>query len=305
MRIKLLKLIFIIIIVLFALMGYRCYSLQGPGNNIARATISGHQARIADKPIRGMILDRNAGALAITNTIYNVFADPAEVGDNKKVANTLAPIVGIDAHEISKMITKSTSRRYSVIKTEITEDEKLSIKQAHLGGIGVETGFKRFYPAGEQMANIIGFTGRDHAGLAAMELKFDHLLKGDSGALTFITDSARRPIRLASMAEYATNGTSVMLTIDSAIQNFAYKALEKQLRAYNAEAAIAIVMEPGSGNILAMVSLPGFDPADYSSAAAEPNLMKNRAIIDTYEPGAHRVCSSILPFMADSWRNIN
>lgn len=284
MRIKLLTFIFIVIILLMVGVGYRCYVLQGPGNDEMRETAKGLKARITDRPIRGMILDRNGAALAVTNMVYNVFADPEIIRDNKRVANTLAPIVEIPPHEISKMITKSSSRRYSVIKREISEEEKFHIKQAGLGGIGIETSFKRFYPAGMQCANIVGFTGKEHTGLASLELKFDSILRGDAGAMTFITDSARRPIRLASVAQYATNGTSVMLTIDSTIQDFAYKALERRVREYNAEAGIAIVMQPDTGNVLAMVSLPSFDPTELSGV--DPNYMKNRAIIDTYEPGS-------------------
>ena len=162
MRIRLLTLIFVFIILLMMGVGYRCYVLQGPGNNITRESVKGHRTRIADKPIRGMILDRYGAALAITNTVYNVFADPRTIGrNNKKVANILAPIINIDAHEISKMITKSSNQGYSVIKREISEEEKFHIKQAGLGGVGIE--------AGVPVAGVVLGAGEDALLLHALD----------------------------------------------------------------------------------------------------------------------------------------
>ena len=131
---------------------------------------------------------------------------------------------------------------------------------------------------------MIGFTSADNRGLTGIELEYDKDLAGSAGRNVFIADAFRRPIRLKQHDADVIDGVGIILTLDSTIQQFARAELLEQYQNYRAESAIAIVAEPKTGAILAMVSLPDFDPAHFNTA--DPNTLRNRAITDQFEPGS-------------------
>jgi len=230
-----------------------------------------------------MILDRNGNKLAVTNSTDIVFADSATVKDHKAMCNMVAPVLGIAANELSAMITQSVSKRYVKLAEDISESQKKQIKEMNLSGIGIHPGWKRFWPNGRQTSHLIGFTGKDETGLAGLELKYENMLKGKAGTEVFITDAFRRPIKQIEKTAVE-NGMSIVLTVDNSIQSFVYDALLKQYKEYEAESAVAIVMEPATGAILAMVSLPDFSPEKFN--VTDASFLKNRALSDVYEPGS-------------------
>jgi cell division protein FtsI (penicillin-binding protein 3) len=137
---------------------------------------------------------------------------------------------------------------------------------------------------GRLASNLVGFTSHlDNRGLEGVELKYDKELSGSAARNIFLADAHRRPIRAKQQDGVLTNGVGIILTIDATIQQFTRDQLIKQYREYEAESAVAIVAEPRSGAILAMVSLPDFDPADRST---DPNNFRSRAITDSFEPGS-------------------
>jgi len=137
---------------------------------------------------------------------------------------------------------------------------------------------------GNLLGNIIGFTSRDNRGLEGIELKYNQLLMGSSAQNIFFADVRRRPIRLKERTGSLRNGMGVVLTIDATIQQFAREALYEQFLKFEAESALAVVADPKTGAILAMVSIPDFDPNDPQSA--DPNSFRNRLITDPFEPGS-------------------
>lgn len=286
MRIK--TALFVIIVLMLCLIGlaYRCVYLQYFKSDFYLETTEKQRfTTIADKPRRGMILDIKAHQLAVSNASNILFADPELIGDHKELSNKLSKIINMPAHQISSCITKPLARRYSPIKEDITAEEIEQIKAANIKGIGVETSLKRFYPNGRQTSHIVGFAGKDGNGLGGLELRYDRILRGVGGNFIFETDAARRPIRFGSLSpKIASDGTSLVLTIDTTIQDIAYNALYKQYKEYNAQAAVCIIMNPSTGAILAMISLPDFDPYEFGST--KPEVLKNRALTDTYEPGS-------------------
>ncbi len=286
MRIKTTVILMIVIVAAFAGLIWRCVQIQIQKSKwYSENTQLQQNLKIVEPCRRGMILDRGGNQLAISNIIYNVFADPAVIKDHKTAATALAEIIDQPAHIISQKITKSDSPRYTIIEPDITLKQKEQIDKLNLYGIGIESQWKRYNPNGRSTCHITGFVGVDNTGLAGIEFKYENLLKGQPGYYTFTADSARRPIRLASEVHYkAQNGSSLILTIDSAIQNFVHDALAEQYKKYQAQSAMAIVIRPDTGEVLAMVSLPDFEPSEFFKAS--PEHLKNCAITDTYEPGS-------------------
>jgi len=232
---------------------------------------------------RGVILDCRGRVLAASNKIQIIKAEPRIIDDPKEVSSELAPIIDMGAHVICQLIVDRKDSGHVRIKAGADPCECKLASRIHRG-IAVESDWQRHYPMGRLAANIVGFTDPYNRGLEGIELKYDKQLGGSAAENIFFADFRRRPIRLKQQEGTLTNGVGIILTIDSTIQQFARDELFKQYQSYEAESAVAIVAEPKTGAILAMVSLPDFDPADIRTT--DPNNFRSRAITDWYEPGS-------------------
>ena len=159
----------------------------------------------------------------------------------------------------------SNNPGYVVIKTDATEAECEAAQKIH--GIGVHYNWRRNYPMGRLACHVVGFTSADNRGIEGIEYAFDRDLRGKGAMHTFLVDVHRRPLGFCLQDEHDNNempmhGSGIILTIDATIQEFVREALFKQYKAFEAEAATAMVADPQTGAILAMVSLPDYDPAD-------------------------------------------
>jgi len=267
----------------FVLLAARCFYLQYYKRDYyAKLWLQQRRSVALLKPRRGSILDCQGRVLAASNRIQVIFAEPRKIKDPKATATRLAPILNMPAHEICKAIVESKNPGYARIKVGATEQECAAAKR--IPGIGVQSDWRRYYPMGSLAAHVVGFSSLDNRGLAGIELKYDSQLRGSPGQNIFFADVGRRPIRLLQQNGTCVDGSSIILTLNSTIQQFARDELLKQFKAYNAESALAIVAEPKSGAILAMVSLPDFDPANF--AKTDPNRFRNQAVTEQFEPGS-------------------
>lgn len=237
-----------------------------------------------EKPRRGAILDCKGKILAASVKTDTVFAEPNAIVDLKKTAKELSEILGIGPIEITKSILTSRNPGYAPIVTDakLTDEQRKQLLK--IEGIGIEGGWKRFYPLGSEAAHVVGYVGTEQEGLAGLELKYNKELNGLVGKSTFFADAARRPISLGKYESFAQDGSDIITTIDSTIQEFTYAALKKQFEAFEAESAVAMVMDPCSGEILSMVSLPDFDPTNLKGVDAK--RLGNHILCDPYEPGS-------------------
>ena len=233
------------------------------------------------KPQRGVILDCRGRILAASNKIQTIFVEPRVVTDTESLCYKLAPIVNVDVETIYWLISESKNPGYAKIKVGAAPDQCRDAGKIY--GVGVESDWRRNYPAGTLTADIVGFTSIDNRGLGGIELQYDKHLAGSAGQNIFLADAGRRPIRLKQQ-NAAKDGGGIILTIDATIQQFAHQELLEQYQSYQAESAVAIVAEPKTGAILAMVSLPSFDPNNIGSA--DPDTFRNRALTDQFEPGS-------------------
>jgi len=233
------------------------------------------------KPQRGVILDCRGRILAASNKIQTIFVEPRVVTDTESLCYKLAPIVNVDVERIYWLISECKNPGYAKIKVGAAPNQCLAAGKFY--GVGVESDWRRHYPAGTLTADVVGFTSIDNRGLGGIELQYDKHLAGSAGQNIFLADAGRRPIRLKQQ-NAAKDGGGIILTIDTTIQQFAHAELLEQYQSYQAESAVAIVAEPKTGAILAMVSLPSFDPNNISSA--DPDTFRNRALTDQFEPGS-------------------
>jgi cell division protein FtsI/penicillin-binding protein 2 len=279
----------VLLTVIFGLLVWRLFYLQYvKSQSFEQVSRRQQNAVVPEKAQRGFIVDCRGRLLAASNISYSVFAEKRRFEDPeavKTVAAQLHDIIGIPGHEICGLIYDAVNPGYAPLASDIDALTRDAIISAGIPGIGVESRWKRYYPGGSLTGHIIGFIGTEQTGLAGIELRYDTLLRGSEGQSVFVVDALRRPIAaaLADRVE-SVDGKSLILTIDATIQEFVRAAIQKKMLEYDAEAAVGIMMNPWTGAIIAMVSLPDYDPDNFSRTPAE--RMKNRTIGDVYEPGS-------------------
>jgi len=266
----------------FLALAGRCFYLQFCKGGHYVDACRRQQAYTSRQPQRGAILDGRGRVLAASNKIQIIKAEPRIIDDPREVSNRLAPIVNMAADEICKLIEDRRDSGYVRIKVGVDPCECSLAGKVHRG-IAVESDWRRHYPMGPLAANIVGFTDPYGVGLEGIELKYDEELTGSAARNVFFADVLRRPIRPKEQEGVLTNGVGIILTIDATIQQFVRDELIKRYQEYEAESAVAIVAEPKTGAILAMVSLPDFDPANRN---CDPNNFRSRALTDWHEPGS-------------------
>jgi cell division protein FtsI/penicillin-binding protein 2 len=271
-----------VLVIVFGLLAARCVQLQiGRRRYYGSICERQQQARVTAKPRRGPILDCRGRILAASNSLQTIFAEPRLIENPGTVCPRLGDILDMDPDRVRRIITESKNPGFARIKVAATHEQCAEARKIY--GIGVSSDWRRHYPMGPLASHVVGFTSADGRGLAGIELQYDSRLKGDPGEQVFMADAFRRPVRPKS-SRLINDGVGIILTIDAAIQQFARSELEQQYETYRAESAVAIVMDPTDGAVLAMVCLPDFEPR--YAGLADPDSLRNRALWDQYEPGS-------------------
>jgi cell division protein FtsI (penicillin-binding protein 3) len=285
---KNLKLTIIILLVLAtALAGLigRCFYLQFfAADHYLQEAVRPQEATVIEKPSRGIILDCRGRVLAASNRVQSIFGEPRVIEDIDGIAKKLGPLLNTPWEKLAAAIRESKNPGFVKLAADITPKQRDAVVAARIRGVGIMNDYLRHYPNGSTASHVVGFVNSEQAGLGGIELEYDKSLYGTAGTHIFFADAARRLIRLKEQKGNVCDGNGVMLTIDSAIQSFAYTELEKQYKAFQAESAIAIVMDPHTGAILAMACLPDFEPEKI--IGQNEDTFRNRALTDPYEPGS-------------------
>jgi cell division protein FtsI (penicillin-binding protein 3) len=226
--------------------------------------------------------------LAVNREYQAVFVAPKEVEEKDKVAVELSRIVGIDAGEIRDKLDRPNDP-FELVKKRLSDEEVSRIQELHLKGVGLLPESYRYYPAGELAAQVVGFASLgEHSGAGGygVEASLDAKLRGETGTLSQEKDASGRWIPLSDRSiEHAENGDSIVLTLDRVIQYETEKILKDSVERYEADRATALVMDPHTGNILAMASVPQFDPNNYAKEE-DYSVFLNQAVSTAYEPGS-------------------
>jgi cell division protein FtsI/penicillin-binding protein 2 len=273
-------------VALLGLIG-RCFYLQYCKNaDFNKQSAKAQETIVPEKPCRGVIWDSQNRVLAGSVRIDTLFADRNKIEDIDTVSEQLSPILNRPAAEIAKLIAENPNPGYIKLQVGIdpNQREAFSALKPRPKGVSIDSDFKRYYPAGPLASHVVGFVDANNSGAAGIELQYEKILRGSKGSNTFYLDSGRRPIGIKEQKKIAQDGSGLVLTIDESIQEFARTELIKQWKEFQAESAVAIVMNPYTGAILAMVSLPDFDPSEVGKA--DVDTWRNRALTDPYEPGS-------------------
>jgi len=235
---------------------------------------------IATPAKRGEIYDRRGRLLAYSVDADTIYAVPADVEDP---ARTAAALCGaLDGCEQGLVEKLSRQRAFVYVKRRVTPDEARRVAALNLEGIGFMKESRRFYPKKELAAHLLGYVGLDNLGLSGIEATYDKIVAGRPGTVLVQTDAKRRAFN--RLERNATTGGSLELTIDENLQYITERELRIGVEAVRADAGTAILMDPATGEILAMATWPGFNPNAYN--AASEAARRNRAVQDLYEPGS-------------------
>ncbi len=236
-------------------------------------------------PVRGSLLDARGRVLAESVAAESVYADPQAVPDHRAAARALARIPGLrlTAREIQARLDSENG--FVWIARQVPLEVSAEVRKLELPGVDFIEEHRRAYPRASLAASVIGYVGVDGTGLAGIEHSFDAHVRGRAGRVTVLKDARRGMYVVGGEgANRAVNGNDVVLTIDAVVQYIAERALAKAVARYRAAAGTAIVMDPRDGAILAMVSLPSFDPNRFTEY--HPTIWRNRNVQDIYEPGS-------------------
>jgi len=237
------------------------------------------------EPVRGSILDRKGRVLAESVAAVSVYADPQAIVDPDATARALARIASIEMSkdEIEEKLTANGG--FAWIARQLPLDAGGAIRNLHLPGIYLLDEHRRTYPKGPLAANVVGYVGVDGHGLAGIEHGFEGLVRGRAGKVTLLRDARRGMYFVGGEgANKPVDGGDVVLTIDSVVQFITERALAGAVTKWHAVGGTAIVMDPNDGSILAMASLPSFDPNHYRDFP-QPTW-RNRNVQEVYEPGS-------------------
>ena len=235
---------------------------------------------------RGKILDRNGKVIVDNVTTVGLYLVPNQINNKEEVSKTLASILDVSYEEMYKHVSKKTSiERVHPEGRNISHEKADLISSYNYEGVYLLKESKRDYKYGSILSHVIGYTGIDNQGLSGIELKYDKILTGKNGNIKYYSDGKGKRLALPETYVSPTSGTDVKLTVDLDIQLSLENELLNAYKKYNAKGAIGIVMNPKTGEVLAISSIPSFEPANYKNYSTEI-INRNLAIWSNFEPGS-------------------
>ncbi|OZM58503.1 stage V sporulation protein D [Lottiidibacillus patelloidae] len=273
---------------IFALIDIRLGYVQlSLGNWLSEKAHDSWGRNVDFEPKRGKILDRNGQELATNISAPTVFVVPRQIKDPVAVAEKLAATLNMSKKQAYEYVTKNASIvKFNQGGRKISNEKADEIRALRLDGVYVAEDSKRHYPYGDYLSHVLGFAGIDNQGLTGLELVYDSKLKGEKGYVSFFSDAkGRRMPNLADEYEAPKNGLDLRLTIDHQVQTIIERELDEAMAMYNPDGAIAIAVNPNTGEVLAMSSRPSFNPENYQRVAPEV-YNRNLPVWAQYEPGS-------------------
>jgi cell division protein FtsI (penicillin-binding protein 3) len=250
-----------------------------------RAQGNARTLRVVDIPsYRGMITDRRGTPIAISTPVHAVWANPQHFTPTAKERRQLAILLGTTPENLTQRISQNAHRVFIYLKRGITPDIAQKIQALNLPGIGLKREFRRYYPSARQTAQLVGFTDIDDHGQAGLELTYEEILKPTVGKKRVLEDRTGQWVQDVDHLRTPRSGRDMALSIDARIQGFAFRELEKALKQYKAKAATLVMLDVRTGEVLAMVSAPSFNPNN--RLECHGSATRNRALTDPLEPGS-------------------
>ncbi|KAA0873926.1 peptidoglycan D,D-transpeptidase FtsI family protein [Nitrincola tapanii] len=248
---------------------------QGDARTIRTMEIPAH---------RGLITDRNGEPLAVSAPVASIWVDPKFFDRQHPQIRSLSHLLEIPRDELLGRINANPERRFMYLRRQVTPEFAETVQSLGIPGVNIDREYRRFYPAGEVTAHIVGFTNVDGAGQEGIELAYEQALQGEQGRKLVMRDRVGRTIRHIQSLQDARPGQDVQLSIDLRVQYMAYRELKAVVEAHQADSGSVVILDVQTGEVLAMVNQPSYNPNDRSRLQSA--AMRNRAVTDLFEPGS-------------------
>ena len=254
--------------------GYEFLQDQGDMRSLRTAEIPAY---------RGVITDRRGEPLAVSTPVISIWGNPLVLESSGQLPE-LADALGLELAALQERLARYKGKQFMYLQRHLVPEDARKILALKIKGVSGEREYRRFYPAGEVVAQLVGFTNVDDQGIAGLELAFEDWLKGVPGKKKYIKDLHGEVVRDIGVLEPAQPGKDLRLSIDLRLQHLEHRELRKAVTALRAESGSIVTLDAHTGEILALVNYPTYNPN--SSKGADPASMRNRAITDVYEPGS-------------------
>jgi len=269
---------------------WRAIDLHVVSKNFLKTQGDARYLREVSEPAdRGMILDRNGEPLAISTPVLSVWANPKELIKARDEWVRLCVELNIDIDELQQQLADYANKEFVYLKRHVIPEIAQRVTDLNIPGVFLKREYRRYYPAGEVMAHVVGFTNIDDVGQEGVELALDEKLRGTPGSKRVIKDRLGRVVEEVELVSLPRPGEDVVLTIDRRIQYLAYRELKSAVSEHHADAGSVVILDATTGEILAMANQPSYNPNSRDNLQLEG--LRNRAITDVFEPG-----STVKPF---------
>jgi cell division protein FtsI (penicillin-binding protein 3) len=283
------RLVLAALVAAFAVLIARSVYLQAMRTSFLQEKGEARYSRVLEVPAtRGRILDRNGEALAVSTPVKSIWAIPSDADLTRREVRRLAALLGMSTNELDRRLSDA-SRDFVYLKRLVGPETAEAVETLGLKGIHQQREFRRYYPAGEVTAHVIGFTGVEDSGQEGVELAYQDTLGGVPGSRRVIKDRMGRIVEDVESIRAAQDGRDLVLSIDAKIQSLAYGALKAAVSRHRAKAGALIVLDSHTGEILALANVPSYNPNNRAGLSGAQ--LRNRAITDLFEPG-----STLKPF---------
>lgn len=238
---------------------------------------------------RGVITDRYGDPLAVSTPVDSVWINPAEFMTARTSWSQLSKLLALKVDKVERLVLQRAKREFVYLKRHIRPDLAEQVAKLNIAGVYLQREYHRYYPAGEVAAHVLGFTNIDDAGQEGLELAYNDWLRGKSGQKMVIKDRLGRTIKHVESIKSAQPGNDLALSIDRRLQYLTYRELKRAVNQYNAKSGSAVILDTKTGEVLAMVNQPSYNPNNRRNLKS--SHLRNRAVTDVFEPG-----STIKPF---------
>lgn len=233
---------------------------------------------------RGMIKDRNGQPMAISTPVVSIWMNPKRLSIDEEQTETLAKYLDMSLHDLKDKLSRYKEKQFVYLKRHLSPMEAADIMALNINGIYGQEEYRRYYPSGEVAAHVIGYTNVDGSGQEGIEKSYNELLQGKEGSKQVVKDLFQRTIKNIKQLKDPVAGEDITLSIDMRLQYLAYRSLKAAVIKNNADAGTAVILDVKTGEVLAMVNQPAYNPNDRSDMQFAS--IRNRAVTDMFEPGS-------------------
>lgn len=278
------KVLFVLLLLGLCTLMARAVYLQGIHNDFLQQKGDERFGRVIDiNAHRGMITDRYGDPLAISTPVESVWASPDGVDATEKQEKQLARVLGMEVRELKSRLSDAT-RDFVYLKRQLPPEQVEKVVSMEMPGVSLQREYRRYYPAGEVTAHLLGFTNFDDNGQEGLELAFQENLGGKAGSQRVIKDRRGNIVEDVASIRAPKPGSDLALSIDSKIQFLAYREIKLAVEQHHAKSGSIVVLDAKSGEVLALGNWPSYNPNNRSKPSL--NVLRNRALTDQFEPGS-------------------